>query len=391
MPKLFLHKGREQPVVRGHPWIFSGAIQRVEGEVEVAGVADLYDSSGLWLARGCYNPKSQIRLRILTWREEAIDKSFFARRLSHALERREQSLSGLTNAYRLINGEGDFLPGLVVDRYGDYLVCQFFTAGMDGLKGMVIDALRHLFPRMSIYERSEGSVREEEGLLPSVGPLSGDEPPELVVVEENQLKFLADLRGGQKTGFYLDQRENRILLHSLSREKAVLNCFSYTGAFGASALKGGARQVISVDSSRPALETARRVLDLNDLAAAADDLIRADVFSYLKNCPRQFDIVVLDPPSLAHRRGDVAAASGSYKFLNLHALRVLRPGGLLLTFSCSQHIPQELFQKIVFGAAVDSGKRMQILKKLGQPIDHPVSLHHLEGEYLKGFLLGVLD
>ena len=390
MPKVYLKKGREAPIVRGHPWIFSGAIEKMDGDPEAPSVTDVLDSRGNWLARGLYNPKSQIRVRLLTWKDEEIDRPFFRRRLSQAAALREQ-LRSTTNAYRLVNGEGDFLPGLVVDRYNDFLVCQFITAGMDHLKGIVIDSLSSLFPVKGIYERSGGGVREEEGLSPSQGVLSGEEPPELIPIEENGLKFLVDIRNGQKTGFFLDQRDNRLLVSSLARDKTVLNCFAYTGAFAAYAHKGGAKQVLSVDSSKSALELAEQVFDVNDFSPSHGDFLRRDVFSYLKACPDHFDLVILDPPSLAHRRRDVDAASGGYKFLNLHALRVLKPGGLLLTFSCSQHISFDLFQKIVFGAAVDSGHKVQILERLGHPIDHPVSLHHPEGEYLKGLLLNVLE
>lgn len=363
----------------------------MEGGSDTAGVTDVLDSQGNWLARGLYNPKSQIRVRILTWQQEEIAQLFFTRRFSQAAALREKHLIAFTNAYRLVNGEGDFLPGLVVDRYADFLVAQFFTAGMDHLKGVVVGSLARIFPLRGIYERSEGAVREEEGLPPAVGVLTGDEPPDLIQIEESQLKFLVDVRKGQKTGFFLDQRDNRLLLSSLGLGKVILNCFAYTGAFAAYALRGGARQVISVESSRPALELAKQILDLNDLSVSEQDLVKADAFSYLKGCRREFDIVVLDPPSLAQRRGDVAAASGSYKFLNLHALRVLKPGGLLLTFCCSQHLSLDLFQKIIFGAAVDSARKVQILKRVGHPLDHPVSLHHPEGEYLKGLLLNVLE
>ncbi|MBI2347493.1 MAG: class I SAM-dependent rRNA methyltransferase, partial [Deltaproteobacteria bacterium] len=242
-----------------------------------------------------------------------------------------------------------------------------------------------------IYERSEGGVREEEGLIPSVGVLRGEEPPDLMQIAEHDLKFLVDIRKGQKTGFFLDQRENRLFLSMLARDRSILNCFAYTGAFTAYALRGGARQVLSIESSRPALDLARQNLELNGLSVSGGELVKADAFSYLKYCKDQFDIVVVDPPSLALKRADVQPAAGSYKFLNLHALRLLKPGGMLLTFCCSQHVSLDLFQKIIFGAAADSGRKVRLLKRLGHPVDHPVSLHHPEGEYLKGLLLSVLE
>ncbi|MGH7769955.1 MAG: class I SAM-dependent rRNA methyltransferase [Candidatus Binatia bacterium] len=388
---VYLKKGREKPVFNGHPWIFSGAVEKIAGVSDSPGIADVFDHSGNWLARGLYNPKSQIRVRVLTWEKEEIDGAFFSRRISEAARLRERLLSPSTDSYRLINGEGDFLPGLVVDRYAEFLVTQFFTAGMDAFRAIVVETLAGLFRPRGIYDHSEGGVRDEEGLPPSVGVLAGEEPPELIRIEENGIKFLVDIRKGQKTGFFLDQRDNRGLLLPIAQGKTVLNCFAYTGGFTAYALKAGAKRVVSLDSSMPALEVAERILELNGFDAAAYELLRGDAFSYLKNETEQFDIVVLDPPSLAHRRGDVEAAAGGYKFLNLHALRRLEPGGLLLTFSCSPHISPDLFQKIVFGAAVDAGRKAQILKRLGHAPDHPFSIHHPEGEYLKGLLLKVLE
>jgi len=388
---VYLKKGREKPVLNGHPWIFSGAIEKVEGESDHAGLADVFDPKGNWLARGLYNPKSQIRVRVVTWEKEEIDASFFSRRFSLAAALRGRLLSPATDSYRLVNGEGDFLPGLVVDRYADFLICQFFTAGIDSLKAVIVETLTTSFSPRGIYDHSEGGVRDEEELTPSVGVLAGEEPPELIRIEENGISFLVDVRKGQKTGFFLDQRDNRALLSSLARDMTVLNCFGYTGGFAAYALKAGARRAVSVESSKPALELARQSFDLNGFSVGERDLIRTDAFSYLKNSTEAFDIIVLDPPSLAHRRGDLEAAAGGYKFLNLHALRLLQPGGLLLTFSCSPHVSADLFQKIVFGAAVDAGRRVQIVKRLGHAPDHPVSLHQPEGEYLKGLLLKVLE
>jgi 23S rRNA (cytosine1962-C5)-methyltransferase len=388
MRQVTLKKGREGPVLRKHPWIFSGAIGSVQENTE-SPIADVVGSDGRWLACGLYSPKSQIRVRLLTWEREEIDPEFFLRRISRASALRSELLP-FTNAYRLINGEGDFLPGLVIDRYDDFLVCQFLTEGMDSMRPAVIEALTKLFPEKSFYERSEGSVREEEELPDRTGILAGKEPPDLIRIEEGEAKFLADIKGGQKTGFFLDQRDNRLLLSSLARDKTVLNCFAYSGAFTVAAFKGGAKEVISVESSRVALDVAEQNAALNELSAPHTAFIKGDAFSYLKNCREEFDVVVLDPPSLAPRRADVDAAAGGYKFLNLHALRRTRPGGLLLTFCCSQHVSADLFQKIVFGAAVDSGRNVRILKRLGPPPDHPVSIFHPEGEYLKGLLLSVL-
>ena len=391
MLQIYLKKDRDPPIRRGHPWIFSGAIDTINGDAAIVGVADIFDCKKSWIARGLYNPASQIRVRLLTGKDQPIDGDFFRQRIAQALALREKFVAPNTTAYRLINGEGDFLPGLIVDRYGDFLVCQFFTAGMELFKQDIIQALGSLARVKGLYERSDGKAREAEGLGGSVGTLAGAEPPELIEIEENGYKFLVDVRRGQKTGFFLDQRDNRRFLSALARDAAVLNCFSYSGAFSVYALGGGARSVISLDSSRPALELAENNFALNHFTGDNAELIKGDAFAYLKECDANFDIIVLDPPALAHRRSDVEAAAGGYKFLNLHALKHLNPGGLLLTFSCSQHLSSDLFQKVVFGAAVDAGRWVSIVKKLGPPIDHPVSLHHPEGEYLKGLLLHVLD
>jgi 23S rRNA (cytosine1962-C5)-methyltransferase len=391
MQRIFLKRGREAPVLRGHPWIFSGAIENVEGGDEDVELADIFDSQKNWIARGLSNVKSQIRVRILTWKDESIDRAFFSRRLSQALSLRKTYLPPTTNSYRLINGEGDFLPGLIVDRYDDFLVCQFFTAGMAMFKGDIVGALNDLIDVKGIFERSEGKVRAEEGLEPAIGGLAGETPPERISIMENGKKFLVDVKRGQKTGFFLDQRDNRAFLSSLACGQRILNCFSYSGAFSVYAFDGGAKSVITLDSSRPALELAEQNLALNGFESAEGELLKGDAFTYLKEADLKFEVIVLDPPSLTPRRSDVSAATGAYKFLNLHAIKRIEPGGILLTFSCSQHLTADLFQKVVFGAAVDAGRKVTILKKLGHSIDHPVSLHHPEGDYLKGLALRVLD
>jgi 23S rRNA (cytosine1962-C5)-methyltransferase len=391
MKFIYLKPGRERPVLNGHPWVFSGAIERIEGLEDEVGVADVFDCRKSWLARGLYNPRSQIRLRLLTWQKETIDGEFFARRLAAALESRERHLGASTDAYRVINAEGDFLPGLIVDRYGDLFVCQFFIAGMAQFKNEIVDALSALRPEAGIFERSEGRVGDEEGLEPAMGTLRGEPPPETITVHENGYKFAVDVRRGQKTGFFLDQRDNRAFLSTLAGGRTVLNSFSFSGAFSVYAFGGQAKEVITFDSSKPALELAEKNLELNGFAEAPGEILKGDAFAYLKEIDRKFDLIVLDPPSLAHKRSDVDAAAGGYKFLNLHALKHLNPGGVLVTFSCSQHMSTDLFQKIVFGAAVDARRKVTVVKRLGQPIDHPVSLHHPEGEYLKGLALRVLD
>lgn len=391
MHRIYLKQGRERPVLRGHPWIFSGAIETAEGPPGDVGVADIFDCKKNWLARGLWNARSQIRVRVLSWKKEEIDGQFFARRLKQAFDVRVRHLASSCTAYRVVNGEGDLLPGLVVDRYAGFLVCQFFAAGMAQFKEEIVEALTHLDRFEGVYERSDGRAGAEEGLEPSSGLLRGAAPPQAVSIEENGYKFMVDVRRGQKTGFFLDQRDNRSFLSALARDRSVLNCFSFSGAFSVYAFGGGAREVVTFDSSMPALELAEQNLELNGFAAAAGELLKGDAFEYLKESDKPFDVIILDPPSLAHKRTDLDAASGGYKFLNLHALRRLHPGGLLLTFSCSQHLSSELFQKIVFGAAVDARRKVAIIKRLGPPLDHPVSLHHPEGEYLKGLALCALD
>ncbi|MGE5218726.1 MAG: class I SAM-dependent rRNA methyltransferase [Chloroflexota bacterium] len=391
MANIYLKQGRERPVLNGHPWVFSGAVDKFDGDAESISAVDILDSKKNWLARGYYNPKSQIRVRLLTWQQETIDREFFARRLRQALDLRRRCLPAGTTAYRIVNGEGDFLPGLIVDRYAGFLVCQFYTAGLAQFRAEIIDALGSCASTDGIFERTEGRVGDEEGLRPAAGTVRGEAPPETVEIEEHGHKFLVDLRRGQKTGFYLDQRDSRAFLETISRGHSVLNCFAYTGGFSVFAYAGGAKEVVTFDSSKAALELAEKNLQLNGYGEAPGELLKGDAFAYLKEIDRSFDAIVLDPPSLAHRRNDIDAAAGGYKFLNLHALKHLNPGGMLLTFSCSQHISSDLFQKIVFGAAVDAQKRVSIVKRLGQPVDHPVSLHHPEGEYLKGLALRVVD
>jgi 23S rRNA (cytosine1962-C5)-methyltransferase len=391
MLNVFLKSGRQRPVLNGHPWIFSGAIESVEGPTESVGVADVFDCKKNWIARGLYNPKSQIRVRVLTWQKEAIDRDFFARRISQAHAFRQRYLSDATDAYRVVNAEGDLLPGLIVDRYANFLVCQFFSAGMGLFKDAIVSTLSAIDSVKGIFERSDGRVGDEEGLEPSVGVLSGEAPPEQITITESGFKFLVDVRRGQKTGFFLDQRDNRAFLSTLTQSQTVLNCFSFSGAFSVYAWGGGAKEVVTLDSSKPALELAEQNLELNGFGNAAGELLKGDAFAYLKEIDKKFDVIVLDPPSLAHRRSDIDAATGGYKFLNLHAIKHLNPGGLLLSFSCSQHLSSDLFQKVVFGAAVDAGRKVSIVKRLGPPIDHPISLHHPEGDYLKGLALRALD
>ncbi|MGQ9491123.1 MAG: class I SAM-dependent rRNA methyltransferase [Anaerolineae bacterium] len=392
---VYLHPGKEKPVLGQHPWIFSGAVARVEGAATGGDLVEVADARGRWLARGYYNPHSQIVVRLLTWdAAEAVDESFWRRRLAAAAALRETlALAPVTNAYRLVHAESDRLPGLVVDRYGDWLVVQFLTLGVESRRELLLHLLAELFAPAGIVERSDVAVRRQEGLPLRSGLVWGAAPPAELVVEEHGLRFMVDLLGGQKTGFYVDQRENRRLVAGYAAGRRVLNAFSFTGAFGVYALAAGAQHVTNVDSSFEALACAEATLRLNGFDPDRQaDAICGDVFQVLRAMRdegRQFDLVILDPPKFARSKAELAGATRGYKDINLLGLKLLAPGGLLATFSCSGLVTPDLFQKIVYGAGVDAGRDMQIIAKLGQGPDHPILLSFPEGEYLKGLLCRV--
>lgn len=394
IPRIILKPGREKPVLNRHPWIFSGAVKSVEGSPNDGDVVAVVDHRGDFLARGYLNRRSQIVLRLLTWDEgQAIDASFWRSRLEQALARR-QSLAEdpSTNAYRLVNAESDLLPGLVVDRYAGYLVVQFLTLGVDRRRGELIDILADLTEPEGIYERSDVDVRQKEGLSPSTGPLGGDSPPEVVEVLENRYRFLVDIKAGQKTGFYLDQRENRRKTGVYCSGREVLDGFAYTGAFAVYAAAAGATRVVNVDSSAEALNLARRNMALNGLGGG-DEYVARNLFQTLRryrDAGQCFGVVILDPPKFAYSRSQIEAACRGYKDINLLAMKLIQPGGFLVTFSCSGLVSSDLFQKVVFGASVDAGREAQIIERLSQGADHPVLLSFPEGEYLKGLICRVL-
>jgi 23S rRNA (cytosine1962-C5)-methyltransferase len=389
-PRIILKKGKEKPLLRGHPWVFSGAVAKTEGEVAPGDLGEVYSREGQFLGVGHLNPNSQILLRLLTRKKELVDPSFFRERISGAAHWRETFLKGKTNAYRIVNGEGDFLPGLIVDRYGETLVLQSLTAGMERVKGTLVDLLSGEFNPCSIYERSDVAMRREEGLPEVAGLLFGKEVPDRIGIEEYGCHFQVDVKGGQKTGFYLDQRENRSELANLSEGKRILDVFCYTGGFSIHAGLEGAEEVTLVDSSEEALKRAEEHFHLNALGQIPRRLIRGDAFEVLRGLESGYDLVILDPPPFAKRKGHLPGASRGYKDLNLQAFHLLKKGGLLFTFSCSHHVSWDLFQKIVFSAAVDAGKEVQVLGRRGHPTDHPINLSHPEGEYLKGFICRVL-
>jgi 23S rRNA (cytosine1962-C5)-methyltransferase len=392
-----LKRGRERPVENRHPWIFSGAVEQVVGEPEPGDLVAVLNHQGDWLATAYYNPHSQIRARILSWDTgETIDQEWWHDRLQAALQRRaELHLEPETTAFRLVNAEADQLPGLIVDRYGDFLVLQALTAGIDRHKELLANLLVDLTGATGVVERSDVDIREKEGLPATSGLLHGAAPPELLEVRENRLRIQVDLLQGHKTGLYLDQRDNRALVGQprFVAGKEVLNVFAYTGGFALSAASAGAATITNVDSSIPALEQAERNMALNGFERPQDEYIAADAFDLLRqyrDSQQQFDVVILDPPKFAYRQRDVQPACRGYKDLNWLAFRLLRSGGLLATFSCSGLVDADLFQKVVFSAAVDAGRDAQILFRLGQAPDHPVLLTFPESSYLKGLVLRVI-
>lgn len=387
--RIVLKPGRDWAVRTGHPWIFSGAIAAVEGEGGPGCVAEIVGADGRVLGRGTWNAKTSIAVRMLTPRAETIDAAFVRRRIETALELRR--LLRDTDAWRLVNGEGDLLPGIVVDRYGDFLVCQFLTAGAEGLKPWIVAALEALLAPRGVFERSEGNVRTAEGLTRVTGVLAGEEPPAELAIVEGGRRYLVDIRGGQKTGFFLDQRPNRDLVAALAAgRRRVVNLFAYTGAFSVAAALGGAAHVTSVESSAAALAQAEAVWRLNGLAAETAAFVRADVFAYLREDAPPADLVILDPPPFARRRTDRERALAGYKEINLQALKRCAPAALLMTFSCSQHVDATAFAEAVTAAAADAGRACQVLGRLGPGIDHPQALAHPEGRYLKGLLLRIV-
>jgi 23S rRNA (cytosine1962-C5)-methyltransferase len=389
-PRIILKRGKEKPVLRGHPWIFSGAVGKVEGEISLGDVGEVYSKEGQFLGLGHLNPRSQIILRLLTQKKEELGENFFRERILRAFAIRAEWFRGKSNAYRIINGEGDFLPGLIVDRYGETLVLQCLTAGMDRLKGILTNLLAKEFRPQSIYERSDVATRSEEGLVESSGLLYGKKVTELIEIEEYGCRFKANIKKGQKTGFYLDQRENRFFLRKLSKGKRILDCFCFTGAFSIHAGSGGAKEITLIDSSEEALGIAEMHFGLNQLEKIPRQFIRGDVFEILRSLNSKYDILILDPPPFAKRKGHLPSASRGYKDLNLLAFRLLDKGGLLFTFSCSHHMNWDLFQKVVFSAALDSEKSVQLIGRMGHSWDHPINLSHPEGEYLRGLICRVL-
>ena len=387
---MILRPGREKSVLRRHPWIFSGAIQQADNGIASGATVDVISSKGKFLARGAYSPPSQIRVRVWTFDEEPIDKDFFRKRIRASLNTRNLMINSKdTNAIRLIYAESDNLPGLIVDRYDDILVLQSLTAGCEYWKETIAELLFEETGLKNIYERSDADVRELEGLAPRGGMLHGVmiHPP--LTITEHDLKFLVDIERGHKTGFYLDQRANRQQVRSITKDKDVLDCFCYSGGFTVNALAGEAKSVLSVDASSDALALARQNIELNELPLDKVQFLEGDVFQVLRKFrdeARSFDMIILDPPKFAPTAAQAEKAARGYKDINLLAFKLLRPNGILFTFSCSGGVDAALFQKIVASAALDAGVEAQIIEHLSQDADHPVALNFSESLYLKGLI-----
>jgi 23S rRNA (cytosine1962-C5)-methyltransferase len=398
---ITIRKGREKPIINQHPWIFSGAIAKAENAND-GDIVTVVDYKGDFLARGYWNHKSQIQVRILTWHDEPIDEAWWRKMLKRAIYHRypynHAYLQNVGN--RIVNAENDFIPGLIVDRYSNYLVIQALTLYIDQQKNEIVQRLVEVFTEVGIqidgiYERSDVDVRGKEGLKSETGLLWGKNPPDLISFGIEKPVYLVDVRKGHKTGYYLDQLENHQILTNLlvnedfsHSDAKLLNTFSYTGGFGLASIA----KVVNVDASQDALDIAKKNYELVDFPSDEVEFIQADVFDYLRECVEkgeQYDIVILDPPKFANNKQQVDKAARGYKDINLNAFKIIKSGGYLMTFSCSGAISRDLFQKIVFGALADSGRQAQIIKHLSAADDHPVALTFPEGEYLKGLLLRV--
>ena len=389
MNKLILRPGREKSLKRRHPWVFSGAVAKVTGKPESGETIEIHSGTGEFLAVAAYSSQSQIVARVWDWAKREIDADFFRARIERALALRVRFLP-TSDAVRLAHAESDGLPGVVVDRYGEIVVLQLSSAGAVHWRDALADAIETVVRPKTIFERSDADVLALEGIAPRIGMLRGAPPPAQVIVDEAGASFEVDVPHGHKTGFYLDQRANRLRLRELAAKREVLDCFAYTGGFTVNAFIGGATSVTAIDSSGPALELLARNVALNQLPQA--ECIEGDVFQLLRKLrdqARSFDLIVLDPPKFAPTAAHAEKASRAYKDINLLAFKLLRPGGLLFTFSCSGGVSRDLFQKIIAGAALDARVDAQIVEQLSAGADHPVALNFPEGEYLKGLICRV--
>ena len=395
MHSVKLKKGKEKAVRQLHPWVFSGAIDQIKGNPDNGDIIRVTDSNNDFLAYGFFNSKSRVAVRLLEWNlETEINESWWRRKIKIAVKHRDELNTEDTNTYRLIFSEADFLPGLIVDRYADFLSVQILTSGIENIKHIILDELQQLLSPKGIFDRSDASARAHEGMdASSGGILLGTEPPEFVGVKENGIFYQVNIAEGQKSGFYCDQRDNRKWVADHVKDKKVLDCFSYSGGFSLNAMAKGAKEVISVDSSAPALDTLKRNMEINDFNSIPHRLIQSDVNKQLRafrEVNEKFDVIILDPPKYAPSRSALTKASRAYKDLNRMAMLLLEEGGLLATYSCSGAVDISMFKQIIAWAALDAGKEVQFIQQFSQPADHPVRSSFPEGEYLKGLLCRVM-
>ena len=388
--KVIVKPEREDAVKRRHPWLFSGSVAKIDGKVQPGDIVDVASQDGTWLARGFVNPQSEVPVRIATWNpDERLDEEWLWNRLQQAWQRRKQlGIPDQTDAFRLVYAESDFLPGLIADCYADFVVVQIYTPAMDKWRDLLTEFLMELLKPKGVFERSDFDTRLREKLLPRVGPIKGEPPPERVTITEHGLKFLVDVWHGHKTGFYLDQRENRLRSEPYLKGERVLNAFSYTGSFAVYALRAGAKHVINLDTSAEALRLAEENAAINGFAGAVQSL-EGNAFQVLRkfrDAGEQFDAVILDPPRFAPTKATVPNALRGYKDINWLAMRLLKSGGFLVTFSCSGMVSPEMFQQVLFEAALDAKREVLIVERLSQSRDHPILLNFPESEYLKGFV-----
>ena len=390
MERITLKSGKERSLINRHPWVFSGAIQDAPKNLAAGDLVSVYGSKGQFLGNGYYNSESQISVRIYSWhKKEVLNKDFLSWKIRESIQRREHIDRSSTNCIRLVAHDADFLPGLVIDQYGDWVSFQILSAGMERHRKDIIQTIKELIDPAGLVERSDEAIRKKEGMEPRKEVIFGDLPKGGIPVLENNMKLLVDVWEGHKTGFYIDQRDARATIKEYSKGKRVLNCFCYTGGFTIAAGIGGASEITSVDERLPALELAEKNYHLNELPGDPE-FIQGDVFKYLRSLKdegRTFDFIILDPPKFASSKKNVNGACRGYKDLNLIAWQLLAPGGYLATFSCSGLISRDLFQKVVFGSAIDAKCDAQIIKTLSQSEDHPTRISFPESLYLKGFLL----
>jgi 23S rRNA (cytosine1962-C5)-methyltransferase len=392
MAEIIIKPGREKSLLRRHPWIFSGAVSTVHGLPKLGETVEVISSSGEFLAKAAYNSNSNIVGRVWTWNiNEQVNPDLLERRLKQAIELRLKMEDLIpSNAMRLVHGESDGLPGLILDKYDEVFVVQFLTAGVEYWRKNIIDIIQSITNARTLYERSDVDVRQLEGLPLTTGLLLGEDFNNPVEIIENGIKILVDIIDGHKTGYYLDQRDNRRLVRSIACGRKVLDCFSYSGGFSVNSSIGNAESITLVESSDTALYYARQNFSINNIGTSNVELVQQDVFKYLRimrDSGKHFDLIILDPPKFAPTVSQAERAARGYKDINLLAFKLLDKGGMLLTFSCSGGISEDLFQKIVAGAALDAQVDAVILERLHQDVDHPVALNFPEGAYLKGFLI----